>query len=46
MSKQNFSYNGFVINTKILLKPRRGIAGVPDNYKRYWFDNFVDFAGK
>ena len=41
-----FSYNGFVINTKLLLKPRRGIAEVLDNYKRYWFDNFVDFAGK
>jgi len=43
---RDFSYNGFTINTKLLLKPRRGIAEVLDNYKRYWFDNFVDFAGK
>lgn len=42
----NFSYNGFTINTKLLLKPRRGIAEVLENYKRYWFDNFVDFATK
>jgi len=43
---KDFSYNGFTINTKLLLKPRRGIAEVLENYKRYWFDNFVDFAGK
>jgi superfamily II DNA or RNA helicase len=43
---RDFSYNGFVINTKLLLKSRRGIAEVLDNYKRYWFDNFVDFADK
>lgn len=43
---RDFSYNGFSINTKLLLKPRRGIAEVLDNYKRYWFDNFVDFARK
>ncbi|MCI2427685.1 restriction endonuclease subunit R, partial [Candidatus Acetothermia bacterium] len=43
---RDFSYNGFTINTKLLLKPRRGIAEVLENYKQYWFDNFVDFAGK
>jgi hypothetical protein len=43
---RDFPYNGFVINAKLLLKPRRGIAEVPDNYKRYWFDNFTDFAKK
>ncbi len=43
---RDFSYNGFVINTRLLLKPKRGIAEVLDNYKRYWFDNFVDFANK
>jgi len=43
---KDFSYNGFTINTKLLLKPRRGIAEVLENYKRYWFDNFADFAGK
>jgi superfamily II DNA or RNA helicase len=43
---RDFSYNGFTINTRLLLKPRRGIAGVLGNYKRYWFDNFDDFASK
>jgi len=43
---RDFSYNGFVINTKLLLKPRRGIAEVLENYRKYWFDNFVDFASK
>jgi superfamily II DNA or RNA helicase len=43
---RDFSYNGFTINTKLLLKPRRGMAEVLDNYRKYWFDNFVDFAGK
>jgi len=37
---KEFSYNGFIINTKLLLKPKRGIAEVLDNYKKYWFDNF------
>lgn len=43
---KDFSYNGFIINTKLLLKPRRGIADVLENYRRYWFDNFGDFAEK
>jgi len=43
---RDLPYNGFVINVKLLLKPRRGIAEVLDNYKRYWFDNFVDFVHK
>ncbi len=44
---KNFLFNGFNIKTKLLLKPARGgIASVSDNYKRYWFDNFVDFARK
>jgi len=43
---KEFSYNGFSIITKLLLKPRRGIADVLENYKRYWFDNFDDFASK
>jgi len=43
---KDFFFNGFNINTKLLLKPRRGIAEVLENYKRYWFDNFVDFASK
>jgi len=41
-----FKYNGFNITTKLLLKPRRGIAEVLDPYKKYWFDNFTDFAKK
>ncbi|KUK49691.1 MAG: Type III restriction protein res subunit [Parcubacteria bacterium 33_209] len=43
---KDFSYNGFIVNTKLLLKPKRGIAEVLENYKRYWFDNFIDFANK
>ncbi|ROL56125.1 DEAD/DEAH box helicase [Bacteroidetes/Chlorobi group bacterium Naka2016] len=43
---RDFSYNGFTINTKLLLKPRRGIAEVLENYKRYWFDNFEDLEDK
>jgi len=43
---KDFSYNGFTINTKLLLKPKRGIADVLENYRRYWFDNFEDFAEK
>jgi len=41
---RDFSYNGFTIKTKLLLKSRRGIAEVLDNYKRYWFDNFDEFC--
>ncbi|MDP2718582.1 MAG: hypothetical protein Q8P44_01930 [Dehalococcoidia bacterium] len=44
---RDFSYNGLNIKTKLLLMPAHGgIAGVGDNYKKYWFDNFVDFANK
>jgi hypothetical protein len=43
---RDFLYNGFTINIKLLLKPKRGMAEVLENYRRYWFDNFVDFAGK
>jgi hypothetical protein len=43
---KEFLYNGFFINTKLLLKPKGGIAEVLENYKRYWFDNFVDFENK
>ncbi|MBP6977629.1 MAG: DEAD/DEAH box helicase family protein [Lentimicrobiaceae bacterium] len=41
---KDFSYNGLTVNTKLLLKPRRGIAEVLENYRGYWFDNFGDFA--
>lgn len=44
---KEFSFNGFNIKTKLLLKPAHGgIASVGENYKRYWFDNFADFANK
>jgi len=43
---RNIPYNGYIVNTKLLLKPRQGVAGVLDNYRKYWFDNFVDFANK
>jgi len=43
---KDFSYNGFTVNVKLLLKPRLGMAQVLDNYKQYWFDNFDDFATK
>jgi len=43
---KDFSYNGFTVNVKLLLKPRLGMAQVLENYKQYWFDNFDDFATK
>ncbi|MCL4473061.1 MAG: DEAD/DEAH box helicase family protein [Actinobacteria bacterium] len=39
-------YNGFSVEAKLLLKPKSGIASVPESYRRYWFDNFPDFAEK
>jgi len=41
-----YPFNGFNITTKLLLKPKRGIAGTLENYRKYWFDNFGDFATK
>jgi type III restriction enzyme len=44
---KKYPYNGLDINTQVLLKPAYGgIAGVPENYKKYWFDHFDDFATK
>lgn len=43
---KDFSYNGFTINVKVLLKPKQGIVSVLENYRQYWFDNFGDFASK
>ena len=43
---KDFLHNGFVINTKLLLMSKRGIADVPENYRKYWFDNFADFSYK
>ncbi|MDG2830094.1 hypothetical protein P7M08_24370, partial [Vibrio parahaemolyticus] len=42
----DFSYNGLVINTMLLLKPKLGIADVSESYRKYWFDNFTDFEEK
>ena len=39
-----FKLGGLDLSTRLLLKPRRGVAEVPDNYKKYWFDNFGDFS--
>lgn len=44
---KDFSYNDFTINVKLLLKPSNGgIASVPQPQRKYWFDNFDDFANK
>ncbi|MGE3062222.1 MAG: restriction endonuclease subunit R [bacterium] len=40
-----FSYNGYVISTNLLLYTK-SIAEVGEGYRKYWFDNFVDFADK
>ena len=37
----------FNIRVKLLLKPAQGgLTSIGDPYKRYWFDNFDDFARK
>jgi len=41
-----YPFNGFNIKTKLLLKPKRGIAETLENYRKYWFDNFGDFEKK
>lgn len=43
---KSYPFNGFNIKTKLLLKPKRGIAETLENYRKYWFDNFGDFASK
>ncbi|MDI6848878.1 MAG: DEAD/DEAH box helicase family protein [Candidatus Saccharicenans sp.] len=44
---RDFSYGRFTINAKLLLKPAKGgIDRVPEPQRKYWFDNFDDFAGK
>ncbi|MCS6956481.1 MAG: restriction endonuclease subunit R, partial [Patescibacteria group bacterium] len=46
--KQNkdFLFDDLIINVKLLLKPKKGMADVLENYKKYWFDNFDDLAEK
>lgn len=41
-----FSYDGYSVKVKLLLKSLKGIASVPENYRQYWFDNFTDFEHK
>ncbi|MBU4444673.1 hypothetical protein KJ656_06275, partial [bacterium] len=42
-----YLFNGFNIRTKLLLTPAHGgVAGVPEPQRKYWFDNFTDFANK
>ena len=44
---KSYPFNGFNIKTKLLLTPAHGgIAGVPEPQRKYWFDNFGDFAKK
>lgn len=44
---KKFSYNGFNVETRLLLMPAQGgLASVGNNYKKYWFSGFVDFANK
>jgi type III restriction enzyme len=43
---KNFSFDGCLVNVKLLLKPPKGLAAVPDEYKKYWFDSFEDFDKK
>ncbi len=43
---KNYSFEGYNVKVKLLLKTSRGMARVAESYKRYWFDNFVDFGKK
>ena len=44
---KKFPFYGLNIKTKLLLMSADGgIGSVGENYKQYWFDNFVDFASK
>ncbi len=40
-----FSYNGYRISTNLLLYAK-SIAEIGEGYRKYWFDNFVNFATK
>lgn len=42
----DFLYNDLIINVKLLLKSRKGIASVLKEYQQYWFDNFPNFENK
>ena len=41
---RTYPFNGFNIKTKLLLKPKKGIAETLENYRKYWFDNFESLA--
>ncbi|MDH7604337.1 MAG: DEAD/DEAH box helicase family protein [Melioribacter sp.] len=38
-----FNHNGFKIKTKLFLFTKKDTSSIPDNYKSYWFNNFIDF---
>ena len=42
---KNFPFNGYNIHTELLLYTDN-IAQVGEGYRKYWFDNFGDFASK
>ena len=43
----NHDGNEYTINVKLLLKPaRQDIASVSEKYRKYWFDDFGEFADK
>jgi hypothetical protein len=42
---REFSYNGYKVAMKLLLHTG-DIAQVGEGYRKYWFDNFEDFAEK
>jgi hypothetical protein len=42
-----FTFNSLNINVKLMLKPAKGgVADIPAEYRKHWFDNFDDFARK
>jgi len=43
---KKFTYGKYTVTTKLLLKPKQGVAGVLDAYKPYWFDNFNSLKEK
>jgi len=34
------------VKVKLLLKTSKGLADFPDEYRKYWFGNFDEFAVK
>lgn len=40
-----FSWNGLTVKTKLMLSTSN-TANIPNNYKKYWFDNFNELKNK